>query len=154
MAQAAQRTHPQTLLSLNTQTPRYKWLVAGIVLLTCATQIFSGTSLNVAIPRLMVTFGTDLATTQWVATGFLVTRTLVIPLLGWLGSMLGNRNLFVIIMAGFVVSSLGCGLSTSLPMLVAFRMLRWPLALAETVKRPCPRWSDWGLPRALEDDSL
>ena len=124
MAQAAQRPHPQTLLSLNTQTPRYKWLVAGIVLLACATQIFSGTSLNIAIPRLMVTFGTDLATTQWVATGFLVTRTLVIPLLGWLGSMLGNRNLFVIIMAGFVVSSLGCGLSTSLPMLVAFRMLQ------------------------------
>ncbi len=124
MAQAAQRPYPQTLLSLNTQTPRYKWLVAGIVLLACATQIFSGTSLNIAIPRLMVTFGTDLATTQWVATGFLVTRTLVIPLLGWLGSMLGNRNLFVIIMAGFVVSSLGCGLSTSLPMLVAFRMLQ------------------------------
>src|SRR5512134_1482875 len=124
MAQAAQRTHPQTLLSLNTQTPRYKWLVAGIVLLACATQIFSGTSLNIAIPRLMVTFGTDLATTQWVATGFLVTRTLVIPLLGWLGSMLGNRNLFVIIMVGFLLTSVGCGLSTSLPMLIACRALQ------------------------------
>jgi EmrB/QacA subfamily drug resistance transporter len=124
MAQVAQRAHLQTLLPLNTQTPRYKWLVASIVLLACATQIFSGTSLNIAIPRLMTTFGTDLATTQWVATGFLVTRTLVIPLLGWLGSMLGNRNLFVAIMAGFVISSIGCGLSTTLPMLVAFRMLQ------------------------------
>jgi EmrB/QacA subfamily drug resistance transporter len=124
MVQAAQRAHPHTLLSLDTQTPRYKWLVAGIVLLCCATQIFSGTSLNIIIPRLMVTFGTDLSTTQWVATGFLVTRTLIIPLLGWLGSMLGNRNLFVVIMVGFVVTSVGCGLSTSLPMLVGFRLLQ------------------------------
>jgi hypothetical protein len=46
MVQAMQHTHPQTLLSLNPQTPHYKWLVAGIVLLACATQIFSGTSLN------------------------------------------------------------------------------------------------------------
>ena len=65
-----------------TQAPRHKWIVAGIILLACAAQIFAGTSLNVAIPRLMATFGTDLAATQWVATGFLVTRTLVIPLLG------------------------------------------------------------------------
>jgi DHA2 family multidrug resistance protein len=124
MAQATQRAQPLTILPLDTQTPHYKWLVAGVVLLAGATQIFAGTSLNIAIPRLMVTFGTDLAATQWVATGFLVTRTLVIPMLGWLGSVLGNRNLFVAIMAGFVLTSLGCGLSTSLPMLVAFRLLQ------------------------------
>ena len=124
MGQAAQRAHPQTFLPIDTQTPHYKWLVAGIVLLAGATQIFAGTSLNIAIPRLMATFGTDLAATQWVATGFLITRTLVIPLLGWLGSVLGNRNLFVAIMVGFVIASAGCGLSTSLPMLVGFRVLQ------------------------------
>jgi DHA2 family multidrug resistance protein len=124
MVQAAQHAYPQTILPMNTQTPRYKWLVTGIVLLAGATQIFAGTSLNIAIPRLMATFGTDLAATQWVTTGFLVTRTLVIPLLGWLGSVLGNRNLFVTIMAGFVVTSIGCGLSTSLPMLIGFRVLQ------------------------------
>jgi len=123
MVQAAQ-CQPRTILPIDTQTPHYKWLVAGIILLAGATQIFAGTSLNIAIPRLMVSFGTDLAATQWVATGFLVARTLVIPLLGWLGSMLGNRNLFVMIMVGFVVTSLGCGLSTSLPMLVTFRVLQ------------------------------
>ena len=123
MVQATQR-QTRTILPIDTQTSHYKWLVASIVLFAGATQIFAGTSLNIAIPRLMVTFGTDLAATQWVATGFLVARTLVIPLLGWLGSTLGNRNLFVVIMAGFVVTSIGCGLSTSLPMLVAFRVLQ------------------------------
>ena len=82
MAQALPRAQSSTILPLDTQTRHYKWLVASIILLACATQIFAGTSLNIAIPRLMATFGTDLAATQWVATGFLVARTLVIPLLG------------------------------------------------------------------------
>ena len=124
MAQVGQRVRLRTILPLDRQTPRYKWLVASIILLACATQIFAGTSLNIAIPRLMVTFGTDLASTQWVATGFLVARTLVIPLLGWLGNLLGHRTLFVATMVGFVFTSVGCGLSTSLPMLIGFRVLQ------------------------------
>jgi MFS transporter, DHA2 family, multidrug resistance protein len=124
MVQVGRRASPHTLLPLDRQTPRYKWTVASIIILACATQIFAGTSLNIAIPRLMLTFGTDLATTQWVATGFLVSRTLVIPLLGWLGTLLGNRVLFAATMVGFVLTSVGCGLSTSLPMLIGFRVLQ------------------------------
>lgn len=124
MTQAAPRAPLQTVFSLDTQTPRYKWFVASTILLACAAQIFAGTSLNLTIPRLMLTFGTDLATTQWVATGFLVSRTLMIPLLGWLSSMLGNRNLFVAVLVGYVITLLGCGLSTNLTMLVVFRVLQ------------------------------
>lgn len=124
MNQASPGAPALTILPLNTQAPHYKWLVAAIILLASATQIFAGTSLNIVIPRLMISFGTDLATTQWVATGFLLSRTLVIPLLGWLGSVLGNRTLFVGIMVGFVLTSIGCGLATSLPMLIGFRVLQ------------------------------
>jgi DHA2 family multidrug resistance protein len=124
MAVTAEHEQSSTLLALDTQAPGYKWLVAAIVLVAGATQTFAGNSVNLAIPRLMATFGTDLATTQWVTTGFLITRTLVIPILGWLGSVMGNRNLFVVIMIGFVGSSIGCGLATSLPMLIVFRLLQ------------------------------
>jgi EmrB/QacA subfamily drug resistance transporter len=123
---SAMATHsqPTTVLQLDTQAAHYKWLVASIVLVAGATQSSASTSVNLVIPRLMAAFGTDLATTQWVATGFLLTRTLVMPLLGWLGGILGNRNLFVGIMAGYVVTTIGCGLSTSLSMLVGFRLLQ------------------------------
>lgn len=117
MATSKPRAQPYTLLPLNTQTPQYKWLVTAILLLAGGTQTFAGNSVNLAIPRLMAAFGTDLATTQWVTTGFLITRTLVIPILGWLGGVMGNRNLFVAIMCGFTLCSIGCGLATSLPML-------------------------------------
>jgi len=44
MAQVGQRVRSRTILLLDRQTPRYKWLVASIILLACATQIFAGTS--------------------------------------------------------------------------------------------------------------
>ncbi|MEE8305194.1 MAG: DHA2 family efflux MFS transporter permease subunit [Candidatus Tectomicrobia bacterium] len=115
---------PTTFLQLDTQAPYYKWLVAAIVLVAGATQTFAGPTINIAIPRLMAAFGTDLAQTQWVATAWLLTRTLVMPLLGWLGGMLGNRNLFVAIMVGFIITTAGCGLATSLPMMITFRLLQ------------------------------
>lgn len=124
MAITAESSQSYTLLALDTQAPGYKWLVAAIVLVAGATQTFAGNSVNLAMPRLMAAFGTDLATTQWVTTGFLITRTLVIPILGWLGTVMGNRNLFVAIMVGFVLSSVSCGLATSLPMLIVLRLIQ------------------------------
>lgn len=115
---------PMTFLNLNMTAPYYKWVVAAIVLTAGATQTFAGPTINIAIPRLMAAFGTDLAQTQWIATAWLLTRTLVMPLLGWLGGMLGNRNLFVAIMVGFVITTAGCGIATSLPMMIAFRLLQ------------------------------
>ncbi len=123
-AATATPAQPTTFLQLDTHAPHYKWLVAAIVLLAGATQTFAGPTINIAIPRLMAAFGTDLAQTQWVATAWLLTRTLVMPLLGWLGGMLGNRNLFVGIMVGFIVTTTGCGLATSLPMMITFRLLQ------------------------------
>ena len=124
MTSATQPDPLPTFLNLDTRQPSYKWLVAGTMLLTGATQIFSGTTINIAIPRLMATFGSDLATAQWIATGYLLSRTLVLPLLGWLGGLLGNRNLFVGMMIGFVVTSIACGLANSIAMLIAARIVQ------------------------------
>jgi DHA2 family multidrug resistance protein len=117
-------SQPSTLLPINMQSSHYKWLVAAIVLIAEGTNTFAGNSINLAVPRLMAHFGTDLAETQWVSTSFQIARTLVVPILGWLGAMLGNRNLFVAMMVGFLISTIGCGLSTSLGMLIGFRLLQ------------------------------
>jgi DHA2 family multidrug resistance protein len=124
MAHTTKATRPYTVLRVDTQTTYYRWLVTGTVLLAGATQTFAGNSVNLAIPHIMAAFGHDLATTQWVTTSFLITRTLMVPILGWLGGFLGNRNLFIATMLGFVVTSIGCGLAVNLPMLVFFRLLQ------------------------------
>ncbi len=125
MANTTQTASPRTLLQVDTQAAYYKWLVAGTVLLAGATQTFGGgSSVTLAIPRIMTTFGADLATTQWITTSYLITRTLMVPILGWLGGFLGYRNLFVGIMIGFVTTSIACGLAVNLPMLIVFRLIQ------------------------------
>jgi len=124
VASATGLAQQQTFLPIDTQANHYKWLVATIVLIAEGTNTFAGNSINLAVPRLMDHFGTDLAATQWVSTGFQIARTLVVPILGWLGGMLGNRNLFVAMMVGFLISTIGCGLSASLGMLIGFRLLQ------------------------------
>ena len=115
---------PQPVVWRLSQTTYYKWLVTGTVLLAGATQTFAGNSVNLAIPRMMAAFGTDLATAQWVVTTFLIARTLMVPVLGWLGGFLGQRNLFVAIMVGFVLTSIGCGLSVDIHMLIICRLVQ------------------------------
>ena len=114
----------QSVLRINTDTAYYKWLVAGTVLLGAATQTFAGNSINLAIPHIMAAFGADLATAQWVATSFLIARTLTVPLLGWLGGFLGHRHLFVATMVGFVLTSIGCGLAVDIHMLILCRLVQ------------------------------
>ena len=92
MAVTDVRAQASTFLGLDTQSSHYKWMVAGTILLAEGTATFAGNSVNLAIPRLMAAFGTGLAATQWVTTGFLITRTLIIPVLGWLGLVLGRGH--------------------------------------------------------------
>jgi MFS family permease len=123
MAITISPTPTTTLLPLNTEAPHYNWLVAGIILLASGTQTFGGgSSVNIVMPRLMAAFGADLAATQWIVTGFFLTRVLVTPLLGWLGGLLGYRNMFVAMMLGVTLTSIGSGLAMSLTMLIVFRL--------------------------------
>lgn len=124
MVSSTLRSQPETILPINTQASYYKWLVVAIVLIAEGANTFAGNSINLAVPRLMAHFGTDLAATQWVAASFQIARTLVVPILEWLGGTLGNRNLFVLMMVGFPISTIGCGLPTSLGMLIGFRLLQ------------------------------
>ena len=124
MASTVKLPQAPTLLPINTESGHYKWLVAAIVLIAEGTNTFAGNSINLAVPRLMAHSGTDLAETQRVSTSLRIARTLVVPVLGWLGGMLGNRNLFAAMVVGFLIPTVGCGLSSPLGMLIAFRLLQ------------------------------
>ena len=51
-------------------------------------------------------------------------KTKAIGLALVLGGALGNHNLFVLCMIGFLLASTGCGLATNLSMLVGFRLMQ------------------------------
>jgi MFS family permease len=82
------------------------------------------TIVNIALHSLSVQLHAGLDSVQWVVTGYLLSLAAALPLAGWLASRFGGRQVYVASIATFTLASLACGLSTSLPELIGFRVLQ------------------------------
>ncbi|MGZ2744648.1 DHA2 family efflux MFS transporter permease subunit [Burkholderia stagnalis] len=83
---------------------------------------------NVAIPTISGDLGVSADQGTWVITSFAVANAISVPLTGWLTDRFGQVRLFLASIILFVVSSWMCGLSPSLPFLLASRVLQGAVA--------------------------
>jgi EmrB/QacA subfamily drug resistance transporter len=102
----------------------YKWVVTIVMIFGMFMTILDTTVINVATPRLESAFGAGLKDVDWVATGYTLAEGVGTPLSPFLTSFLGTKRLFLLALGIFTVSSALCGLSTSLSMLVFFRIIQ------------------------------
>lgn len=98
--------------------------VAIVVVIGAIMSILDTTIVNVALDTLAKDFDTDLTTIQWVATGYLLALSTVIPLTGWASHRFGTKRLFMMSIVLFTAGSMLCGLAWSAESLVAFRVLQ------------------------------
>jgi EmrB/QacA subfamily drug resistance transporter len=87
-------------------------------------EILDATIIAPAIPRIAESFGVDAVDVNVAISAYLVTVAVLIPASGWVADRLGIRRVFLAAIAIFTIASLGCAASTSLPMLVAMRVLQ------------------------------
>ena len=98
--------------------------VAIVVVLGTFMSILDTTIVNVAINTLSKDFNTDLATIQWVSTGYMLALATVIPLTGWAADRFGTKRLYIISISLFLVGSALSGAAWSAGSLIAFRILQ------------------------------
>jgi len=79
---------------------------------------------NVAIPSLAGDLAVSPDNGTWVITSFAVSQAIMLPITGWLAKRFGEVRLFLISTALFTLTSVFCGLSVNLPMLIFFRVLQ------------------------------
>jgi EmrB/QacA subfamily drug resistance transporter len=89
-----------------------------------ALTILSAATLNIALDHLIAAFDSNLATVQWLTTGYLLTLSLALPLTGWMSARFGIRRLYLGCLVGFTLTSALCALSWSIGSLMAFRLLQ------------------------------
>ncbi|NLU76585.1 multidrug efflux MFS transporter [Streptomyces sp. HNM0575] len=82
------------------------------------------TIVNVALDGISNALGASTSSIQWVATSYLLTLAVVIPLSGWASERLGTRRLWLIALVIFIAGSVLCGASWELGPLIAFRVLQ------------------------------
>lgn len=73
---------------------------------------------------MMVSMRVGLREMSWTLTGYMISRALLVGVVGWLGNRLGNRNLFALSLATFTVGAFLCGLAWSFESLVLFRIVQ------------------------------
>src|SRR5918997_3249735 len=98
--------------------------IASVVVLGAIMSILDTTVVNVAINTLSRDFETDLATIQWIVTGYTLALATVIPVTGWAADRFGTKRLYILAIALFVGGSALCGLAWSAGSLIFFRVLQ------------------------------
>src|SRR5438270_1538646 len=100
------------------------WIIAVAVTLATFMEVLDTSIANVSLPHIAgsLSAGTDEST--WVLTSYLVSNAIVLPLSGWISSIIGRKRFYMSCVALFTVSSLLCGLAPNLAMLIFFRVLQ------------------------------
>ncbi|HZY95706.1 MAG TPA: DHA2 family efflux MFS transporter permease subunit [Candidatus Cybelea sp.] len=101
-----------------------RWLIVVGVMLATLLQVLDVTIVNVALPTIQGNMGANFDEGAWIVTGYIIAAVIVIPLTPWLQQLLGRRQYYVAAIAGFTITSVLCGMSTSLGQLVFFRVLQ------------------------------
>lgn len=91
-------------------------------------QVLDQTIANVSLPTIAGNLGVSPHQGAWVITSFAVATAISLPLTGWLAKRLGQVRLLRWATLLFIAASVLCGLSTSLEMLVAARVLQGAVA--------------------------
>lgn len=86
--------------------------------------LVDSTIVAVANPRIMEQLGTDYDAVIWVTSAYLLAYAVPLLVAGRLGDRFGPKNLYVIGLAIFTGASLWCGLSGSIEMLIAARVVQ------------------------------
>ena len=103
---------------------RNPWLIAIVVSIATFMLVLDTSIANVALRQIAGSLAVGVDESTWVITTYLVASAVIIPVSGWLSSVIGRKRYYMLCVAIFTASSLFCGLSTSLPMLIFFRVLQ------------------------------
>jgi len=101
--------------------PKRWWILLLVQISTLAFGI-AITATNVVVPQIRGALSLTTEEGAWIVTLFLAAAAVATPLTGWLAGKLGWRRFMVGALTGFTLSSLACGLATSLETLLLARV--------------------------------
>ena len=106
------------------EKPVNPWIVTIAVMLATFMEILDTTVVNVSVPHMAGNLGATVDEGTWVVTSYLVSNAIILPMAGWLANRFGRRRMLMVCVAGFTLTSLLCGMATSLAELIFFRVLQ------------------------------
>ncbi len=101
-----------------------RWPITISIMLATVMNSLDTTIANVALPHMQGSVSASPEQITWVLTSYIVAAAIMTPLSGWLADRIGRKRMFLISIGGFTAASMLCGVATSLPEIVLFRVLQ------------------------------
>lgn len=109
---------------LRPENPTYKWLVLASVMIATFMAVLDATIVNVALSKLMSSFGVPVDRVEWVLTAYLLIFSVMLPSSGWLADHIGYKFIFISGLMMFTLGSFLCSLAWDFNILIAFRIVQ------------------------------
>src|SRR5690349_5263311 len=100
------------------------WVIAPTIAFAAFMEVLDMSIANVSLQHISGSLSASQEESTWVLTSYLVANAIVLPISGWISSVMGRKRFFLACIAGFTASSLLCGLAPNLASLVIFRAIQ------------------------------
>jgi len=104
--------------------PVNKWVVTIAISFGTLMGAIDSSIVNVALPHIRGAVGATLLEITWISTGYAIALVLVMPLTAFLSRQFGQKRIYMVCLVLFLVGSLLCGMATTLPALVIYRVIQ------------------------------
>jgi len=104
-------------------TKRRIWIIFSALIAGMLLSSLDQTIVSTAMPTIVGELG-GVEHQVWITTAYLLATTIVLPIYGKFGDVLGRRRLFLIAIALFTLASIGCAFAGDFWMFVVFRALQ------------------------------
>ena len=104
-------------------TQRRIWIIFSALIAGMLLSSLDQTIVSTAMPTIVGELG-GVEHQTWITTAYLLATTIVMPIYGKFGDVLGRRNLFLFAIALFTLASVGCAFATDFWGFVIFRAIQ------------------------------
>ena len=105
-------------------TPLTRTVITVCVMVATLMQALDATIANVALPYMQGTLSANSDQISWVLTSYVVAAAIMTAPVGWVSARFGTKNVLLVSLVGFTITSMLCGISSSIGEMVLFRFLQ------------------------------
>jgi MFS transporter, DHA2 family, multidrug resistance protein len=106
------------------EVSEYRWLILLGLITAAIMEVLDTTIVNVALPQMAGNLGATRDEIGWVATGYILSNVVVLPLTAFFTARFGRKNYLSASILIFAGASFMCGTSHSLVELVVWRVIQ------------------------------
>jgi DHA2 family multidrug resistance protein len=103
---------------------RNPWSIVAVISIATFMTVLDTSIANVALNHIAGGFAVSYDEATWITTSFLVATAVIVPISGWLATVIGRKRYYMMSVALFSIASFLCGIAPNLDMLILARVIQ------------------------------